>query len=112
MGRKGECYIMANENLSYKSFNELVADSFNIKPPKWFIPTPFILLFGFLSQTWAQLTKTTPKVSLAVARLSLITNYYTSAKAIKELDMPQTPIKLAVEEAFEWFKQNDYLKVK
>lgn len=111
-GKKGECYIMANENLSYKSFNKLVAESFKIKPPKWFIPTPFILLFGLLSQTWAKLTNTTPKVSLAVARLSLITNYYTSAKAIRELDMPQTPIKQAVEEAFDWFKQNGYLERK
>lgn len=111
-GKKGECYIMANENLSYKSFNKLVAKSFKIKPPKWFIPTPFILLFGLLSQTWAKLTNTTPKVSLAVARLSLITNYYTSAKAIRELNMPQTPIKQAVEEAFDWFKQNGYLERK
>lgn len=111
-GKKGECYIMANENLSYKSFNKLVAESLKIKPPKWFIPTPFILLFGLLSQTWAKLTNTTPKVSLAVARLSLITNYYTSAKAIRELDMPQTPIKQAVEEAFDWFKQNGYLERK
>lgn len=110
MGKKGECYIMANENLSYKSFNNLVADSFEIEPPKWFIPTPIILLFGFLSQTWATLFKTTPKVSLAIARLSLITNYYTSAKAVRELNMPQTPIKQAVEEAFDWFKQNGYLK--
>lgn len=110
MGKRGECYIMANENLSYKEFNHLVAEIFKVKAPKWFIPTPFILLFGLLSQWWAILSKTTPKVSLAVARLSLITNYYTSAKAIRALDMPQTPIKEAVEEAFAWFKQNGYLK--
>lgn len=109
MGKKGECYIMAHENLSYKKFNKLVAKNLNINPPKWFIPTPFILLFGLLSQTWAKLAQTTPKVSLAVARLSLITNYYTSAKAVKELNMPQTPIKQAVEEAFDWFKKNGYL---
>lgn len=110
LGKKGECYIMANENLSYKKFNNLVADSFAIKPPKWFIPTPIILLFGLLSQTWATLFKTAPKVSLAVARLSLIMNYYTSAKAVRELNMPQTPIKQGIEEAFDWFKQNGYLK--
>ena len=112
MGAKGECFVMANENLSYKSFNKIVADSFHISPPKWFIPTPFILLFGLISQTWAKITNTTPKVSLAVAQLSLITNYYTSAKAVRELNMPQTPIKQAVEEAFDWFNQNGYLENK
>ncbi|MCF6360172.1 MAG: NAD-dependent epimerase/dehydratase family protein [Cyclobacteriaceae bacterium] len=110
MGAKGECYLMANENLSYKEFNKLVADELLIKPPSLKIPNVFILIYGFISQLFAQLTKTEPKVSLAVARLSLITNYFTAAKAIKELNMPQTPIKIAVNEAFEWFKENGYLK--
>lgn len=110
MGRKGECYLMANENLSYQEFNNLVAQTVDLTPPKLFIPSPFILLYGFLSQLWANLTNTTPKVSLAVARLSLIHNYFTSAKAVEELNMPQTPIKQAVVEALEWFKQNGYLK--
>ena len=34
---------------------------------------------------------------------------YVAAKAVKELKMPQTPIKIAVREAFDWFKENGYL---
>ncbi len=109
MGRIGECYLMANENLNYKTFNQLVADELSIKPPKFKIPDFFILVYGFVSQMLAQLFGNVPKVSITVARLSLITNYYTAAKAVKELDMPQTPIKLAVREAFEWFRENGYL---
>jgi len=111
-GRSGECYLMANENLSYKEFNQLVADELLIKPPSLKILNVFILFYGFISQIFAQLTNTEPKVSLSVAKLSLITNYFTATKAVKELNMPQTPIKIAVNEAFEWFKENGYLTKK
>ncbi len=109
-GRSGECYLMANENLSYQEFNQLVADELSIKPPVLKIPAIFILLYGLISQSIARLTNKPPKVSLSVAQLSLITNYFTAAKAVKELDMPQTPIQTAVAEAFDWFKENGYLK--
>ncbi|MCF6353265.1 MAG: NAD-dependent epimerase/dehydratase family protein [Cyclobacteriaceae bacterium] len=108
-GRKGECYLMANENLSYKAFNKLVAEELNIEAPKLKIPNVFILLYGLISQTVSKLTKKPPKVSYAVAQLSLITNYFTAAKAVNELDMPQTSIKIAINKAFDWFKKNGYM---
>lgn len=109
MGKSGEAYIMANENLSYNDFNQLVADELSINKPKLFIPKPFILLYGLLSQFIAMVTGTTAKVSYPVARISLDTNYYTAAKAIRELELPQTPMRIAVREAFNWFKENEYL---
>jgi len=111
-GTAGECYIMANENLSYKNFNKLVAKELGVKPPGLFVPKPLILVLGFINELIARLFNTTPGVSLAVARLSLITNYYDAAKAIRELDLPQTPIKEAVHDAFQWFKDNGYLERK
>lgn len=110
MGRSGECYIAANENLSYKDFNQLVATELGIKPPKIMIPKLFILLFGLISQILSYLTGKPPTVSLTVARISLHTNYYSASKAVKELEMPQTSIAIAVREAFDWFKENGYLK--
>lgn len=109
MGRTGECYIMANENMTYKEFNQLVADELGVKPPKLFIPKPFILAYGLISQALAFIMGKPPLVSYTVARLGNETNYYTAAKAVKELNLPQTPIKIAVREAFDWFKENGYL---
>jgi dihydroflavonol-4-reductase len=108
-GRNGECYIMANENLTYKEFNQLVADELEIKPPKLFIPKPFILAYGLISQILSFVIGKPPVVSYTVARMSNETNYYTAAKAVKELNLPQTPIKIAIREAFDWFKENGYL---
>jgi dihydroflavonol-4-reductase len=100
---------MANENLTYNEFNQLVAKELDIKPPKLFIPKPLILAYGLISQALAYLTGKPPLVSYTIARLGNENNYYTAAKAVKELNLPQTPIKIAVREAFDWFKENGYL---
>ena len=109
MGRSGECYIMANENMTYKKFNQLVASELEIKPPGLFIPKLFILAYGLISQALAYFTRKPPVVSYTVARMSNDANYYTAAKAVEELNLPQTPIKIAIREAFNWFKENGYL---
>jgi len=109
IGKNGECYIAANENLSYKQFNSLVADELNIRPPKIFVPKPFVLLYGFILQVLASITGKAPTISYNVAKISIDKNYYTAEKAIKYLNMPQTPIRKAVREAFDWFKANGYL---
>jgi dihydroflavonol-4-reductase len=44
-----------------------------------------------------------------MCRISLDENFYTPAKAIRELDLPQTPIKIAIKETFDWLKKNDKL---
>jgi dihydroflavonol-4-reductase len=110
MGNNGECYIMANENLTYKEFNALVAEELNVKQPYLLIPKPFILLYGIISEIIARISGNDAKISHAVARISLDTNYYSAGKAIHELNLPQTPIREAVREAFDWFKDNGYLE--
>ena len=35
-----------------------------------------------------------------------------SSKAIKELGLPQTPIRTTVTKAVNWFKENGYVKTK
>lgn len=112
MGRIGECYIMANQNMSYKEFNKLVALELKVKAPRFFVPAPIILVYGTVAEVIARLLGKTPAISLAVAKISLITNYYTSKKAREELNMPQTPISQAIHDAFGWFKENDYLNRK
>jgi len=109
MGKSGECYIMAHENMTYKAFNQLVATELSVKPPKLPIPKTLILLYGLFSQAFSYLTGQPPKISYAVARISIDTNYYTAAKAVRALKLPQTPIKIAINEAFDWFKKNGYL---
>ena len=37
--------------------------------------------------------------------------YFDASRAVKELHMPQTPVEHAMEQAIEWFKENNYVGV-
>lgn len=109
-GEIGECYILGNENLTYNEFNKLVGKQLNIKSPKLFIPKPFILIFGLISQFISLITGKAPNLSYPVARISVDTHFFNPEKARRELGLAQTPVSEAIIEAFEWFKINNYLK--
>ena len=49
---------------------------------------------------------------IKLAILASETHYYSSQKAVSELEMPQTPIEDAIHECYNWFIENDYLTVK
>jgi dihydroflavonol-4-reductase len=44
-----------------------------------------------------------------MARISCDGHYFSPAKAVKELQLPQTPVAVAITEAFNWFKENNKL---
>ncbi|MBE9510505.1 MAG: NAD-dependent epimerase/dehydratase family protein [Bacteroidetes bacterium] len=109
-GKIGECYILGNENLTYREFNNLVEKQLNIKCPKILIPRLFILFYGLLSQFISLMTGKVPNLSYPVTKISVDTHFFNPEKARRELGLAQTPVSEAILEAFEWFKANNYLK--
>jgi dihydroflavonol-4-reductase len=65
-----------------------------------------VLAFGVVATTIARLSGKAPKISYRMCRISIDENFYTPEKARKELGLPQTPIKVAVEETVEWLREN------
>jgi dihydroflavonol-4-reductase len=108
-GRIGECYILGNENLTYKEAFDKIADAVGAKPPKIQMEDIFVKFYGALSSFLAGVFKFNPAVTKELAIISCDHHYYSAEKARKELDLPQTPIETAAKECFEWFKENDYL---
>ncbi|MEO0333955.1 MAG: NAD-dependent epimerase/dehydratase family protein [Bacteroidota bacterium] len=109
MGNPGECYILGSENLSYEEAFTKIADIVGVEPPKFAIPPSLTKAFGGLGTIYGNLTGATPKVSYKMARVSCDGHYFTADKAVRELNMPQTPIDTAIHECFVWFKENGYL---
>ncbi len=108
-GKSGECYILANENLTYKQAFDKIASTIDVKPPQLKLPTRAVKTIGKISSILANSLKYNPKLTYELSVLSSEIHFYSSAKAIAELDLPQTPIEEAIKDCFEWFEQNNYL---
>lgn len=108
-GRLGQCYIAGNENLEYKEFFEKAFKKMNKPFVMTGVPNPILLTAGFLGSVAGRVTKKPPVLSMGIALLAKENNYFTSEKAVKELDMPQTPIEVGIEQCLDWFKENKYI---
>lgn len=108
-GRPGQCYIAGNENLEYKEFFQKISYLLDKELTLKKIPQAFILLAGLYSSIIARVTGKKPKLSYGMAKFASLHQYYNSNKAVEELNMPQTPINVGIEQAYEWFNENKYL---
>lgn len=109
-GKTGESYLLAGENLSYKDFYKIIDDKSEIKAVNIPIPKFVLLSAGYIFTLIQNIFKFKTSFNYTNARMLCEGNYYTAKKAIEELNMPQTTIKKAVDEAIAWFKENKYMK--
>lgn len=109
MGKIGECYILGNHNLSYQEAFSLIAEVVGVDSPKIKIPSSVVKLYGSLNSFIGNTFGINPAVTKELAQLSCENHCYSGEKARKELDMPTTDLRVAVEECFQWFKENGYL---
>jgi dihydroflavonol-4-reductase len=109
LGENGQCYITGGENLSYKEFfsKVCVVNQVNAKYKK--IPWPIVLVLGFFYSMIARLKGNTPKLNYSMTRVALVSQYYSSEKAISVLKMPQTNINIAIKESSDWLRKNNLL---
>ncbi len=109
LGRIGECYILGNEHYSYKEIFNIIANVVGKKAPVIYMPGFIVILYSIINTLAARIGSFEPAISYRMALASFAETYYSSDKAVKELKMPQTSVKIAIEEAFTWLKENNYL---
>jgi dihydroflavonol-4-reductase len=107
-GQVGECYLLANENLTYREFFSLTKKVIKKKKLLICIPGFIIKLIGLSGSLYEILTKKQAKLNYVNSRLLCLNNYYSAKKAVKDLQLPQTPVKIAVSESVNWFRSNKY----
>ncbi|QJW91002.1 NAD-dependent epimerase/dehydratase family protein [Spirosoma taeanense] len=109
LGRIGQSYILGHENLSYREAFTLMAGVMNVRPPVLPVPVPLASAIGRASDWKQQLTGQPAQLNSAMTAVASDGHYFNVTKAIHELDLPQTPVRVAVEEAFHWFRTNGCL---
>jgi dihydroflavonol-4-reductase len=109
-GRIGECYIMGNKNLSYKEAFTLIAKTTHIKPPRILVPDFLVKSIGLFGSIYSACTGKKPKINLPMARASCDGHYFSAAKAVAELDLPQTSLEKTITDTVSWFREHGYLE--
>jgi dihydroflavonol-4-reductase len=111
-GRWGERYILghAGGNWTLEETFAALAEISGVPAPKMKMPHWVALAAGHVSEGIACITGKPPRVPLAGVRMAKYKMWFNPAKAIRELGLPQTPVRQAFIEAVTWFRANGYTK--
>jgi dihydroflavonol-4-reductase len=108
-GRRGEKYILGNQNLSLSEIFQMLAEITGIPAPRLRLPYWPILALAYANEFWASyLTKKPPRMPLAGVQMAKKFMFFDSCKAVRELGLPQTPVRQALKEAVDWFQEHGY----
>ena len=108
-GQSGECYILANDNLSYKEIFDIIGESIGINVPRYTLPKSIIKLYGTINSLFGKISGNIPTMTRELAVISCENHCYSGKKAKKELRLPHTSPAIAIKECFEWFQANGYV---
>jgi dihydroflavonol-4-reductase len=109
-GKKGESYLLAGENLSYKEFFKKVVNFTNQKTIFFKIPAWLLKLLGFGGDVLEKFFKIPVQLTSTNAKMLCVENYYSAEKAVKEIGFSMIPVQLSLEKAILWFQKNNYIK--
>jgi dihydroflavonol-4-reductase len=109
-GRVAERYILAGENLSYRLVAVVVCETVGRRAPfvvlpSWSLPAAAAVV----AVARAVLGDRVP-IAPSQIRMSGAAIYANGEKALRELGLPQTPFRSAVEHAYDWYREHGYIR--
>jgi dihydroflavonol-4-reductase len=107
-GRIGERYILGNQNLSLLEIFTLLARLTGIRAPRFRVPYALAWATAAAMEGVAALTRRPPQVPLTAVRMARKRMFFSAAKAVDELGLPQTPPEMALADAVDWFVRHGY----
>ena len=109
-GKQGECYILANEEISFKKFAKLVAKEAGVKPIKIFLPIWFANAIAKLAEKQAKKKGTRPLMTTFSVYNLARNNSLDYTKAQKELDYKTRPVEETIHDEVQWYKEAGLIK--
>lgn len=108
-GRPGERYILGCENLSYYAMATIAGEVTGGAGPLVILPQWTLRPLAWIVDTVNALRKAPPVMTGERMLLSGETFYFDTGKAVRELELPQTPFRTAVEDTYRWYKDHKFL---
>jgi dihydroflavonol-4-reductase len=111
-GEVGERYILGNRDGNWTMQETMAAleEITGVPAPKRSIPYQVALAAAHVSEMISRFTGKPPKAPLAGVRMARHKMWFDPAKAIRVLQLPQTPPGQAFADAAEWFRKHGYVK--
>jgi dihydroflavonol-4-reductase len=107
-GRIGEKYVLGHCNLPLLEIFRALADLTGLPPPRFRVPYGVAWLAACCMEGAARVTGKPPAVPLNAVRMGRKRMYFSAAKAVRELALPQTPAENALRDAVTWFVERGY----
>lgn len=103
-GRKGECYILGNEPVSFKEFTRLVARESGCKKISFFLPGKLAYWIAARLEKRTKYTGKKPQMTTFAVWNLMRNNEFDSTKAKKELGYTTRPYSETIHDQIEWMK--------
>ena len=109
-GKPGERYILGHRNLRLTELFGILAEITGRRPPRFRVPYSIAWLAAAGCEGLARVTGRPPAVPLAMVRMAHKRMYFSPARAVRELGLPQTDVREALADAIAWFEAHGYGK--
>ncbi|HEX7487716.1 MAG TPA: hopanoid-associated sugar epimerase [Anaeromyxobacteraceae bacterium] len=106
-GRVGERYILGHRNMTLAEIVAELAEITGRPAPRLRLPYAVAWTAGAVStavSTW--ITHRPPAIALEAVRMARRRMFFDPGKAVRELGLPQTPVRTAFQDAVAWFEEN------
>ncbi|WP_017328051.1 hopanoid-associated sugar epimerase [Synechococcus sp. PCC 7336] len=111
-GQSGDRYILGHQNLSLKELLDRLSKLTGLPAPQYQVPIWLPLGVAWFEETVLAPLGKVPSIPIDGVRMSAEPMYYSSAKAVRELKLPQSPLDRALTEAITWFSERGYARVR
>jgi dihydroflavonol-4-reductase len=113
-GKPGERYILghAEGNLSLAEIFRLLAGITGGRAPRFRVPYALAWCSAAACEGLARVTGRPPAVPLTAVRMARKRMYFSPAKAIRDLGLPQTEPRAALADAVAWFAARGYAQAR
>lgn len=110
-GKSGERYILGNQNTTLKEILEMLADITGMPAPKVRMPYAVAwLAVGIENIIVDRILHRAPAHPFEGVKMARKTMFFDASKAVRELGLPQSPVREALVRAVDWFRANGYVK--
>jgi dihydroflavonol-4-reductase len=109
-GRVGERYILGHRDMTLAEILAELAELTGLPAPRVKLPYAVAWAAGAVSTALATyVTRRPPAVPLEAVRMARRHMFFDPGKAVRELGLPQTPVREAFEDAIGWFEERGYI---